>query len=501
MNIVEILNKNRIEYGEKVAFIEKNEEINYQDFYKKVCQIARNLRERQIEKGAQILVLIPLSIDLYATLCAIWMVGAQAVMFDPSAGKEHIMKCLAEMPVSGFIGTRKSLLLKWMNSSIRKIKNTVSVEQLFKSVSVETDISICDAEEDMPALITFTSGSTGIPKAIVRTHGFLLKQHQVIRESMRYDQDDVDLAVLPVFTLVNLVEGITTVLPEDSLKDIETIDAKKLTEQILRYGVTRITASPKFLERISDYARVSGIHFEKLRSVNIGGGPIFLDTLEKIFQVVNQENVLLVYGSTEAEPIAELPAKDLSQGDIQKIQEGKGLLAGKIVDSILLKIIRSKPGDTISSDELESLIQPMGEPGEIIVTGEHVVKGYLNPEQNAVTKIADKQVWHRTGDLGYLDEEGRLWLLGRAGQELQIKGKVVYPFSIEGAIRGKYGTLSAIMKNEEEHILILEKSNEGQKIRAEYGELFDRIIEIDQIPMDRRHSSKVNYEKLRSVIK
>jgi len=497
MNLIHLLEKNCSAYADKTVFIEKDTAVPYSGFYSQVRAIACNLREQGLEQGGNVLVLVPLSVNLYAALCAVWALGACVVMFDPSAGKEHMEKCLEAMDVGAFIGSGRTLLLRLVNRAIGRIPMPLNIGKLKAPPVSEDAYKVADMPPEAPALLTFTSGSTGTPKAIVRSHGFLLEQHAAILRCLPYRGDDVDLAVLSVFTLVNMVEGITTVLPRDSLRNIAKVNAGRLVKQITGHGVTRITASPKLMERLSGYALKKGIRLDFLRSVNIGGGPVFLDILEQVAEVTDPNSIRVVYGSTEAEPIAGLQYTDMSEQDRRRMKNGAGLLVGTPTDTVRLKIIQNQSGRPVTAAALPGLCVQGEGWGEIIVSGRHVVKGYLNPEQNAVAKIdAEDGTWHRTGDCGYLDSKGRLWLLGRAGQVIRSGDATIFPFAVESAIRAKYRTACAAMEHHDRTVLVIERGRFTRRIVEEYAGRFDAILPIQRIPLDRRHSSKVDYAAL-----
>ena len=107
-----------------------------------------------------------------------------------------------------------------------------------------------DVPDDEPALVTFTSGSTGVPKAAVRTHGFLMAQHRALEKALEFAEGETDLITLPVFVLANLASGLTSVLADTDLRAPGKADAAAIREQCRRHGVTRCAASPAFFEAL-----------------------------------------------------------------------------------------------------------------------------------------------------------------------------------------------------------------------------------------------------------
>jgi acyl-CoA synthetase (AMP-forming)/AMP-acid ligase II len=133
----------------------------------------------------------------------------------------------------------------------------------------------------------------------------------------------------------------------------------------------------------------------------------------------------VLYGSTEAEPIASLSAAELVQTSAESTDPLAGLCAGTPVPEIALRIVRAHDGPIeLGTDGWRPWELPRGEAGEVVVSGEHVLRGYLDdPESDRANKIRDGEtVWHRTGDGGRLDETGRLWLLGRVSRRVRRGG-------------------------------------------------------------------------------
>ena len=227
-----------------------------------------------------------------------------------------------------------------------------------------------------------------------------------------------------------------------------------------------------------------------------GGGAVFLDLIENIKNVFKDTSIYTIYGSSEAEPIAMLNIEDMTEEDYKQTVTGKGILAGKIIGVDECKTIECRKDKigTITEEELKTLESPIG---EIIVSGKNVLPGYVNGIGDAENKIkVGDKVYHRTGDVGEIDEEGRLWLRGR------IKNPY---FNIEASLHCQLDIgKTAILKNNDELILVLE-SSEGineERIREAINFIkIDKIVYISSIPVDKRHGSKVDYKELESNLK
>ena len=184
-----------------------------------------------------------------------------------------------------------------------------------------------------------------------------------------------------------------------------------------------------------------------------------------------------VYGSTEAEPIAHIRFDQIADADWTAMAEGAGLLAGSPIPE----------ADVVIRDD------------EITVCGPHVNRGYLDPRDDASTKVTiDGELWHRTGDAGRTDDHGRLWLLGR--REAAARG--LYPFAVETAALSWPGVRqAALLADRDPAVLCVAGAGldlARLEARAAYmGRIQCRIVA--SIPLDRRHNSKIDYAALRAL--
>lgn len=473
---------------------------------------AATLRAAGLKPGHAALVFQPMSIDLYVALVALFRAGVIAMFLDPSAGKEHIGRCCALHPPDAFLGSPKAHLLRLLSPSIRRIPRRFvfggiplpgasSWRASLKAAKEDTVIETCDA--DTAALLTFTSGSTGQPKATVRTHGLLQAQHEALAESIRLVAGQIDLTTLPIFALANLASGVTSLIPEGDLRSPAAIDPAPVIAQIRRHSPSRSGGSPAFFERLL----TSGETFPEFTELYTGGAPVFPVLLDQMRKSAPNARVVAVYGSTEAEPIAHIARDQMDDGDIAAMVAGKGLLAGAPEPCVNLRVLRDQWGTAVgpfTQGEFNELCCPTGEAGEIVVSGAHVLPCYLNGVGDAETKFkVEGTVWHRTGDSGYRDETGRLWLLGRASARVADERGVLYPFAVECAARQQPGIRRAALAfHQGKRILLLEPernapSPDTDALRSTlaWADL-DEIRLWEQIPMDKRHNAKVDYTAL-----
>jgi acyl-CoA synthetase (AMP-forming)/AMP-acid ligase II len=506
------------------------ESITFAELETRVNQLTSVFSKLVLRKGDHVLVMVPMSMDLYLVLSALLKMGLIAVFIDPWVGRKQIEMCCELTQPRVFIGTAKAHLLRIFSSSIRRISvkivtdrsslfGALSLPKLIARASPESKTENVNSED--PALLTFTTGSTGLPKGAVRTHGFLLAQHEILTEYLGLTSDDVDLPALPIFVLNNLANGITSVIPDANPRKPAEVDPAVIVKQIREFKVTTSAGSPALFATLARYCLARSIKLDTMRALFTGGAPVRPEIVKGLKNVLPQGEVYVVYGSTEAEPISMISAQAILDETISLTQKGKGNCVGLPVKEIEVRIIKISE-QPIAFNNWASLSQPTECIGEIIVTGAHVNKSYhKNPQAVRENKFIDDagKVWHRTGDTGYFDTQGRLWLVGRVKYRVIRDGVEYHPLQIEPIIDDlNWVARSALIGLRDARlgqslVLVIEplKTHFFQRAllqnrwRKEILELcqskhipVDKIYFCSQIPTDPRHQAKIEYTKLRN---
>ena len=482
------------------------------------AQVATLLHQSGLRPGDGVLVLQPMSAELYIALGAIFRLGLIAMFLDPGQGKEHIEACCALHPPQAFIASSKAHLLRLVSPALRRIPKKFVIGwpvlgavtwRYARQLSPHPNILACP--DDTPALLTFTSGSTGHPKAALRSHGFLLAQHRVLADSLQLTAGQIDLSTMPIVALANLASGVTSLIPQADLRYPGQIDPVPVIAQIQAERVDSTVASPALLARLADYGLAKRIKLAGLKKIFTGGAPVFPQLLERLQQLAPQAEVIAVYGSTEAEPIAKIGATELSSEDKLAMQSGLGLLTGPPVEAIELRILPDRWGEPLnpySQAEFAAACCATGEVGEIVVSGAHVLSGYLHGQGDTETKFkVGATIWHRTGDAGYLDAQGRLWLLGRCAARIDDEHGRLYPFSVECAVAGQPDVQrGAFVAYHGQRVLLVEFNRpiDAARLTGLQESLswagINKIRIVEKIPVDKRHNAKIDYPALRRMV-
>ncbi|MCH2216258.1 MAG: AMP-binding protein [Flavobacteriales bacterium] len=500
-NILELLLSQAERVPDRKAIIDKHGSMTFKELVSAISSRATYFKKVGLRSGDRVLVFMPMSISLYIDCLAVFGLGATVVFLDEWVDKKRLNLCCEIARCRAFIAPLKIKMLGFVFSSgLREIPIKITGGKRQSGTPDGTIAAKQISEQNETALITFTTGSTGRPKAVKRTHRFLLRQFNALSSELNLEGEEVNMTSLPIVLLINLAGGITSVIPDWKSSKPKTIKPKIIWNQIQNYEVSRITASPFFLESLAKYQLKSGRNSESVTKLFTGGAPVFPGQAQKISSAFSNGELKVVYGSTEAEPISVISGRSLMLKEESMMDSG--LCVGTLHDNIELKIIQWKD-QPLKQNDLEELELPLAEIGEIVVSGEHVLDEYFDSEEafrrNKI--VVDGVCWHRTGDGGRISEEGLLFLTGRCSQEIEHNGKKYHPFLIEyslSKIRGvELGTMLEI--NGEPNILVQLQRGASQEdlthqIQKVVGKF--KVGFVDFIPRDKRHFSKIDYQEL-----
>jgi acyl-coenzyme A synthetase/AMP-(fatty) acid ligase len=503
-NIVDHFFEAAKKYPNKPAIIYKDEKISFSEFEKQVTETSAYLMSKGIDKGDRVLIFVPMSIDLYRTVLAIFNIGATAVFLDEWVSIKRMEECCKVAQCKAFVGIFKAKVIAFFSSELRKIPIKLGTNYT-KSI-VAPPIKRTNYSDT--ALITFTTGSTGTPKAAKRTHGFLNEQFNALLEKIDPSPDDIDMPVLPIVLLINLGAGCTSVIAEFKASKPDSMNTQKISNQINEYKVTRLVSSPFFIKQLAKHQLTTKSSLPTVKKIFTGGAPVFPAEAELYNTAFPEAKVEIVYGSTEAEPISSIGVKELVKEKENILK--KGLKVGIPYRKAHVKIISIKKEAIACANEqeLEQLVLPTEQIGEIIVSGPHVLTEYFNNQealkQNKI--FIGTTCWHRTGDSGYLDKDGVIYLTGRCATLIHRNNKVIAPFIYENYFQSLEGVeMGTLLEINDKLIAVIElktgaiKNNISDKIQNADVKP-DEIQVITKIPRDPRHNSKIDYEKLKKLI-
>lgn len=501
------------------------------DYY--VGILASEFKKLGIEKNDRVILFLPMSLYMYASMFALQKIGAIPTFLDSWARRDQMgSSCKVAMP-KAMISAHKAYMYL---GDIEEIKNipikivaldvpegttyTARLEELLQGKDYSGPTAV---EKEHTALITFTTGSSGTPKGADRSHRFLAAQHYALNRHLPYEKTDLDLPVFPIFSLNNLAAGVETIIPAIDVGTPSDKDSLILYAQMKSIGVTCTTLSPSLFNNLSQFCLDHNLKLDFLKRVVTGGAPISRDDVERMKKVASNAEILVLYGSTEVEPMAHIEAMEMlkeKRADDPEIVE-PGVNVGHLDNGLKYKFIEiSKDPIYINKKEDWSKIEVAhNKVGELIVAGEHVCEKYYNNEDaffRAKIKDENNIIWHRTGDLGVLDKDKNLWIVGRVHNAIKRDRDWYFPVKAEIILK-KFDFVSkaaflgvpdekinmrtyAVFSTKEGMTSIDRYIHEIKRVLEKNDFIVDMVVHVDDIPMDPRHHSKVEYDILRKIV-
>ena len=383
-----------------------------------------------------------------------------------------------------------------------------------------SQFEIAATEANDPAAIIFTSGSTGPPKGVLYEHGMFDAQVDALRDFYQIQPGEVDLPGFPLFALFNAAMRVTTVIPDMDPTRPADVDPRLLIEAIRDQGVTQAFGSPALWNRVGRYCEEHEITLPSLRRALSAGAPVPNHVLQRIGKVLSREgaDIHTPFGATESLPVCSISGGEVLEQTAAKTQVGAGTCVGTPFFTVSVKIIEISAA-AVSS--LETVVEmPTGEIGEIIVSSPSTTREYFRrPEATAMAKIPDgDRFWHRMGDVGYFDEQERLWFCGRKAHIVETEQGAMFTIRCEAIINnhphvyrsalvgvGDKPSQRPVIVVEPEPDQFPESAAERDRFTAELKELaaanplteqIDTILFHKSLPVDIRHNVKIFREKL-----
>lgn len=390
MNCIELFALKSRELGTEVAFATLDgHDCTFESLRERIGRVQTTLLKRKFKTGDAVLIATEPSIDLYATVIAVLGLGGSIVLVEPWMPVKRIAEVIRlvkpKIFVTGLFGTFWGMRVK----EIREIPEWIRPSQLMREKN--NGLIVSDIDPKSPGIITFTSGTSGAPKGVVREQGYLIEQFNVLKKSLHTDHyKGSDLCIFANWTLLNLAQGKPTVFfpSKWSAKNFSLLESAAR-----KYQIETLTAGPAFA---AELLKIKPLPF--LKDVHIGGALTPNALFQKLFNHYPETHFVHVYGSSEVEPVCVVDARESVRNSIQR----------KLFHALYL----GKPIEEIAFENKED---------GLWVSGPHVCPFYLNNQrENELNKRKDEKgkIWHFMGDRIEIDRENHWWYQGRS----QLRG-------------------------------------------------------------------------------
>ncbi|WP_240630246.1 alpha/beta fold hydrolase [Specibacter cremeus] len=419
--------------------------LSWAELAERVDDLATGLAGLGVRAGDRVSLLVPPGIGLTTLIYACLRLGAVVVVADAGLGTAGMSRAIKGAGPTYLVGIERALagarLFNWPGLriaagplSVRKaglLNVAATVPSLLAAGRARRgSVPFPPADPDADAAVLFTSGSTGPAKGVVYTHRRLAAMRDTLRSTYDLRAGTALVAGFAPFALLGPALGATSVTPAMDVTAPATLTAVALAEAARAVQATTVFASPAALVNVlatsgalDDGQRAALATVELLLSA---GAPIAEPLLARVQALVPNASLHTPYGMTEA-----LPVTDIDLAGIRAAGNGNGVCVGTPVSGATVAIAPLAADGSVAG-------QPSFEPGvtgEILVSAPHVKKRY---DRLWITQRASVSIpgWHRSGDVGHLDDAGRLWVEGRLGHILTTPAGVRTPVAGEHAAQG-----------------------------------------------------------------
>jgi long-chain acyl-CoA synthetase len=488
-------------WGPKCALQSGPARLSYEELNADVARLAGALAGMGVQAGDRVALLLPTCLQFPLAYLAAVRLGAVAVPVSVLLTAQEIGQILADCTPRLLVTTtalpgiaeRLSALAHAVDhvvvSGPSPVEGTHSFENIVQTAKPIDTAS--RAEPDDIAAIMYTSGTTGVPKGAMLSHHNVLCNAAACAEMIQVSEQDHFLCVLPLFhsfgatvcMLLPLLIGATiTMMPRFAALDV--------LRTMAREGITVFAGVPSMYAVMLGVRSDESFDLSRLRLCVSGGAPLPMEVMDGVTRRY-PATLLEGYGPTEASPVVSVNPYD----GVRKPGS-----VGLPLPGVAVKIV-GESGTAL----------PTGEIGEILVRGENVMQGYYQRPEDTAETVRDG--WLYTGDMGRVDEDGYLYIMGRKKDLIIVGGMNVYPREVEAVLHGHPAVAEAAVVGASgslrgEQVVAFVVPEEGCGASAEQlielcsGALAKfkvprRIVFVDQLP--RSGTGKVLKSQLRSV--
>ena len=521
---------------------------SFYDLSARVDALAAGLASVHVKPGDRVALLIRPGLDLTAAVYACWRVGASIVVADAGLGLRRMVDALRSADPDHLIAIPAGLaaaaafrlpgqrvvagqlperLRKLLKADHTLTELTENYPQVRPGAGADAQFRTSVAEDDAEAAVLFTSGATGPPKGVVYRHRQLRAQLELVRAVFDIRPGDRMVAAFAPFALYGPALGIGTAVPATDVTKPGTLTATALADATAAIEATQVFASPAALRSVAatagDLSQGQRAALGSIRLVLSAGAPVPVLLLRQVQELLPSAELHTPYGMTEA-----LPVTDISLREIEEAGHGNGVCVGRPLAGVRVQIspldrLGQATGQLTESTEIT---------GEICVAAAHVKDRY---DRLWVTEATSSRNpgWHRTGDVGHLDQEGRLWVEGRLVHVLSTPDGPLTPVGVEQRIEaldevsasalvgvGPVGIQQPVAivtagspkiarpsplsrlwparRTHQQAIFsgVLADQELTAAVRAAAGISLAAVLVVDALPVDIRHASKVDRTRL-----
>ena len=490
---------------------------------RRVTELAAGLAAAGVRPGDRVGLLVEPSADLTSVVYAVWRAGAVVVVADKGLGFSGMRRALRGASLDHLVAGRAGLAA---GRAMGLPGSRISVRPLPPStrrlLGVDHDLDELASRgrtaptppapgPDSDCAVVFTSGATGPAKGVVYRHRQVRAQVDLVRATYDLQPDDTFVAAFAPFSILGPALGLGSVVPDIDVTAPDTLTASLLADAARAVDARVVFASPAALRRVvatrADLTTVQRDALSRVRLLMSAGAPVPSALLASVGEVLPGASLHTPYGMTEV-----LPVTDISFDQITRAGAGEGVCVGRPLPGV--DIVVEPLGQEGPDAEL---VAAPGVTGEICVRAAHVKDRYdsLWATEHTASRHPG---WHATGDVGHLDDEGRLWIEGRSAHVISTAGGPVTPVAIEQRLESLEAVRAAAvvgvgpagaqvvvavvvrgdapvgsrLRGRGALDLRVAEHDLAEDVRRVAGTTVAAVLCSDRLPLDIRHASKVD---------
>jgi acyl-CoA synthetase (AMP-forming)/AMP-acid ligase II len=465
MIISEFLDLSALLVPERTAIAFEGKRYSYTELKERVNRLADALGRLGLEKGERVAIL-EVNCNEYVEACfATAMLGAIFVPLNFRIREEELIYLMKKAePKVLFVGSRYADMVNKVRSQLTSVKTFIiiggkyegmlSYDELIASGSAEDETFVEIKDEDI-AVLMFTAGTTGFPKGVPQDHNAY--SSYVLTNVDPPDMEappETNVLVMPLYHVAGMQALMAGIYGGRTIALMRQFDEKEWFETVQREKATRVMVVPTMLKRIVEYPDFDKYDLSRMRVITYGAAACPYEVLKRTIERFPGRALINAFGGTEtSSTIAALRAEDQiitgKESEAEKEKKLKRLATsiGLPMDDVEIKV-RDGKGRELAAGKI----------GEIVVRGPRIMKGYWKDEEKT-KKAFTADGWYRTGDMGYKDEEGYIYLTGRGDDVIVRGGENIGPDEVESV-------LSTHPKIEEAAVIGIKDVEWGQQVRA-----------------------------------